>query len=130
MAVAMQWYTILQPLVVPFLAQHGLRLFQHDNARAHVIRLSTDFLRQQRISVVPWPSLSPDLNPIEHLWAERGRRVRTRAVQPLNLGQLKAALIQEWRAILQFIIQRCVLSMSRRRQALIRTRGGGEHNRY
>ena len=51
--------TILLPLVVPFMAQHGLRLFQQDNARPHVARLSTDFLRQQRVNVLPWPSLSP-----------------------------------------------------------------------
>ena len=28
--------TILAPLLVPFMAQHGLRLFQQDNARPHV----------------------------------------------------------------------------------------------
>ena len=51
--------TILAPLVVPLMTQHGLRLFQQDNARAHVARVSTDFLRQQHINALPWPSLSP-----------------------------------------------------------------------
>ena len=39
--------TILQPLVLPFMAQHRLRLFQQDNARSHVARVTLDFLHQQ-----------------------------------------------------------------------------------
>ena len=38
----------------------------------HVARVSTDFLRQQHVNALPWPSLSPDLNPIEHLLSELG----------------------------------------------------------
>ena len=48
---------------------------------------------------MPWHSVSPDLNPIEHLLNELGRRVRDRPVQPQNLQQLEVALNQEWARI-------------------------------
>ena len=119
--------TILAPLVVPFVTQHGLRLFQQDNARTHVARVSTDFLRQH-VNALPWPSLSPDLNRIEYLWAELGRRVRSRAVKPATLAQLEVAMVQEWQAIPQYIVRRYVYSMGRRCQAVTRAQGG--HNQY
>ena len=42
------------------------------------------------------PCLSPDMNPIEHLWDELGRRVSRRDNQPINRETLIAALQEEW----------------------------------
>jgi hypothetical protein len=42
-------------------------LFQQDNSRPHTARLTMDYLEQNNINVLPWPSKSVDLNPIEHL---------------------------------------------------------------
>jgi len=49
------------------------------------------FLAQNNIPVLPWPALSPDLSPIEHLWDNISRRL-TRGPQLLNVQQLEAAL--------------------------------------
>ena len=51
-------------------------ILQHDNARPHTARITTQFLAQNGVNVLEWPAVSPDQNPIEHMWDELGRRVR------------------------------------------------------
>ena len=112
---------ILQPIGIPFMRNNGLTLLQQDNARRHMAKLTTDFLRQQGVNVMPWPSLSPDLNPIEHLWDELGQRVRACPVQPQNLRQFEIALHQEWAQIPQNVVRRYVHSIKPRCDAVRRT---------
>jgi transposase len=47
-----------------------------------------DFLEQNNINVLPWPSKSLDLNPIERLWDELDKRVRQRQPPPQILDQV------------------------------------------
>ena len=96
----------LGPIVRPFLQQRTFdHVFQHDNARFHVTRVCQDFLKQNHIRVLPWPALSPDLSPIEHLWDELGRRVRHHQNPPETLQDLRDALVHEWNNIPQPFIQ-------------------------
>ena len=68
---------ILEPVVLLFLQQYGQNvIFQQDNARPHAARVVSDFLEQNDVNVLPWPAVSPDLSPIEHVWDEMDRRLR------------------------------------------------------
>ena len=58
---------ILQPEAVPFLQRHGPAILMHDNARLHVARICRQFLNRNNVNVLPWPAVSPDMNPIEHI---------------------------------------------------------------
>jgi len=87
-----------------------------------------NFLENNHIRVLPWPAMSPDLSPIEHLWDELGRRVRNSQNPPETLAQLRTALLREWNNIPQDFIRRLIDSMRRRCQAVINARGG--HTRY
>ena len=47
-------------------------VFMDDNAPSHAANANTKFLAKKEISVsklMQWPPVSPDLNPIENLWA-------------------------------------------------------------
>ena len=47
---------VLRPIVAPTIQIDTLpQRFQHDNARAHTARVSTTFLQQKNINVLPWP---------------------------------------------------------------------------
>ena len=51
----------------------------------------------QSVEVLEWPSRRPDLNPIEHIWDQVGRRVRQHVNPPQTLGDLERALVEQWR---------------------------------
>lgn len=118
---------IVQPHVFPLMVAPRA-VFQQDNARPHTARLTTAFLTANNINTLPWPSLSPDLNPIEHIWDELDRRLRARANAPATPNELFIALQAEWAAIPQQRISHIIASMPRRCRATIAARGG--HTRY
>ena len=60
-------------------------VFQMDNDPKHTSKVVKKF-KDNKVKVLELPSQSPDLNPIEHLWAELKKHVRAR--RPTNLPQL------------------------------------------
>jgi len=121
---------ILRNHLVPYAQEifQGNCRFQHDNAPAHTSRVVRQFLEENEIQVLEQPSLSPDMNPIENLWAELGRAVRNRDNPPTNLCQLQNVLVEEWDRLPRNTLETLVHSMPRRLAAVIAARGG--HTRY
>lgn len=122
---------ILDGHVRPHFDNHALAdrpMFQDDNARPHRARVVRDFIETEAIDTLPWPAMSPDMNPIEHVWDFIGRKVNQRNPRCQNVRELEVALVEEWQRFPQYRLRRLVAGMRRRVEHLHRKRGG--YTRY
>ena len=96
-------------------------LFQHDNDAKHKSKHVINFLKSKKVEVIAWPSQSPDLNLIEHLWQELDRRVRTKSFS--NKQDFFNVLREEWANIPVERLRTLVDSMQARCVAVIKAKG-------
>ncbi len=71
--------------------------FQQDNDPKHTAKIMKEWLHNNSVTVLEWPSQSPDLNPIEHLWRDLKMAVHQRL--PSNLSELERICKEEWQRI-------------------------------
>ena len=120
---------ILHHIVRPYAGAVGDSfILMNDNARPHRARVVTDYLENETIERMEWPSCSPDMNPIEHAWDMLQKAVSTGPILPNNRQELSVALIEEWIRLPQLCFRRLIRCIQRRCRAVIRTRGG--HTAY
>ena len=67
-------------------------VFQMDNDP-----IVAKWLKDNKVKVWEWPLQSPNLNPIENVWAELKKHVRSR--RPTNLTQLHQLCQEDWAKI-------------------------------
>jgi hypothetical protein len=89
--------------------------------------VKTLLTRITSVRVLPWPALTPDQSPIEHLLDELGRRVRYHRNPPETLQDRSCVTHLCTNGTISFI-QRLIGSMRRRCEAIVAARGG--HTRY
>ena len=104
----------------------GTRHFQEDNASIHKAKETDDWMFEHAIELLTdWPAHSPDLNPIEHVWAMLKRRLKQMypTLWELKKNQLDVAYFTEavqtaWKGIPQDSIDKLIDSMEKRLKAV------------
>jgi transposase len=97
---ATHYTSMLEANLVPFLEHLPLSIyrrhvFQQDNASPHSAAHTRQFLQVAGINTVPWPALSPDLNPIENIWGLMKGYIRKHG-NVTNLHTLRQSITKAW----------------------------------
>lgn len=104
--------------------------FQQDNASIHTAKKVSKWLEEHGVTALEWPPYSPDLNPIEHLWAILKLKLNQEYPHLVEMGgseqaykALQDAIERCWAAIDQDIIDACIDSMERRVDTVLNAEG-------
>lgn len=103
-------------------------IFQQDNAPCHTARKSIAWFQKNRINLLEWPAQSPDLNPIEHLWAHLRKHIYIRKCN--SITELKKTILEEWEKISPSVCKRLVHSLPNCKRITEVTKHNGGTTKY
>jgi transposase len=96
-------------------------IFQQDNDPKHESKLLKEFFLNNSIQKMVWPSQSPDLNPIENLWAYMKNELKKKSSK--NLHELKSHITDIWNNLSVELLIKFSNSMPKRMELVLRNKG-------
>lgn len=98
-------------------------IYQQDNCPVHTANVVKDWFHNNNVEVLPWPSISPDINPIENVWAIIVKKIYHRNFFPHNSNELWEIIHQCWEELDQNIARNLINSMPNRLAQVIEKEG-------
>lgn len=100
----------------------GAKVFQQDGAPAHTARSVTTWLEDCEVAFIKdWPGNSPDVNPIENLWALIKKDLQGHDVS--SLPRLEAAIKDSWNKIPASTLENLAKSLPKRLREVKKKKG-------
>lgn len=97
-----------------------------DGDPKHTANVCKDWKRKNKVKVMDWPAKSPDLNPIENVWAILKKNVCRYKIT--TAARLKSAIRQEWNQLTNEYARKLAESCSSRVQRVIDN--NGDYTKY
>ena len=127
---AKRYQQILETHLFPYISRANRQFcFQQDNSPIHKARAITDLFERHNIHILDWPAYSPDINPIENLWAilkgkvEKKVNLRLMKKKKLSTIDFQTIIRQEWEGLDDNLFLRLANSMKNRVSEVIEREG-------
>ena len=111
----------LLPSAKMWFSENDQWILQEDNDPKHRSKLAQAWKSEQNVVQLPWPSMSPDLNPIENVWALLKARIKSKPNFTSN--SLIRHIRNEWNSLSANYAENLARSCQRRLQAVIDANG-------
>ena len=107
--------------------------FMQDNARPHTSKETMKYIKDNAdgyggVTLLPWPAHSPDLNPIELLWAIVQERLMQE--QPKDMEELKDKLQDIWNNVSVDLCRKLIVKFDERIKQISKTGGDRYHHLF
>jgi transposase len=103
-------------------SKHKKVIILMDNDPKHTSAKAYKCYKRHEVTLLDWPSYSPDLNPIENIWGKIKRKLSMKKCS--NVRQLKELISKYWNQLTINDLKIYAKSMEHRIERCIKNKGG------
>lgn len=89
-----RYLNVMKEKLLHRMEMHRATHFLQDGAPCHKSKKVMDFFKENKIEVIDWPGNSPDLNPIENVWAHMKNKLKEKAIT--SVPTLEKEILNLW----------------------------------
>ena len=114
--------TCLKSSICKFYGRSKNFFFQQDGAPCHIANSIKEYFETKSMKILPWCARSPDLSPIENVWAWIDMKMVN--VKITSSEHLKQVLQSTWQSIPRELCMKLIESMPKRVKMCYKAKGG------